>query len=426
MKTRSDYFRPAMAEGRVVASVPYTGAAAPAVELVEHAFFGPVFRNTTVATGGIAVGSAVPETEAWARKVVIDSLAAKGYEKPTLGMMQIVQAVGRMEGFYGRASKPAAWAGSNNWGAVQQCVAKDGVCPDNTFASKDYNPDKAEDYIACFRKYPTPQAGCEDMLRIMTRTAEEKKAFLAGDVLAMSTAMYNAVYYQSRFKKERREEAIAWHAETMAKNIKAIREALGEPLGTGPSYTPVPLPGGDPVAPGVDLTPLLLGLLPFGFHAAKLLVHMVGDPLIVTPEMARDKIRDVDVKYNQTDDDYARAISKKKITLAAYTEWTRQGAKYRVWSEHKIGSTGDGISVASASADYETAKRYDLERFEYATRLEKSGLTPPDRPPEVKPPPMDPDGGTLGGGNILSKFGGDMAPLLAVGGLLALVMLVKR
>ncbi len=400
----------------------------------DRAFYGPIFGNVEIVAGLISMGAANPETEVWARNIVIESLKAKGYPTPSLGMLQIVQAVGRMEGFYGKASNPPEWAGSNNWGAVQQGLAKEGVCPANTFKSKDYDPNKAADYIACFRKYPTPQAGCEDMIRIMMRTDAEKAAVQAADILAVSTAMYDAHYYQSKYKE--REKAIAFHSQAIASNVKAIAAALQEPVSTGPSISPVVVtpPGGQGGAPpgpvqakepGLDLTPLLFAALPFGFHAAKYLIHMVGDPLLVTPEMTRNKIRDVTANYNRTDDDYAKAVGKKKIALPAYKEWTAQFSKWNKWSNERMGVDGDGISVASATADYEMAKRFDLERFEYAQRLE-AAVPNPDRPPEIKPPPIDPGGGVLGGGNPISSLAGTMGTVVAVGGIAWLFMMLRK
>ena len=380
------------------------------------AFFGPVFLASPVSVGGDAsVGAASSDTEAWARKIVLECLAKAGYPKPSLGMVQIVQAIGRLEGFYGKASNPPEWAGSNNWGAVQSGKpGPDGSCPVGSFGSVDTSPKTGTTvrYKACFRKYATPEDGCSDMFRIMTKSPREREAVERGDVIGTSTAMYDAGYYEGMFKD--RDKAIAQHAATIAKNVKAIAGALGEPIAAN---------GQGKAADGssFDMSSLLFAALPLGFGLAKALVHAVGDPLIVTPSMAQDKIEQVNVNYGQTDDEYSKAIQKKKISLDAYKAWTAQFTKWRLWSQ------GNKISVASAAADYEEAKRYDLQRYEYALKLEKAGAAPPGKIPETPPPAIEPGGGVLGGGNAISSLAGQIGSTVAlVGGAWLAWQFVKR
>lgn len=395
----------AMVEGLVVG-----------IEVLTPAFYGPVFLSAPIGVGGDAsVGAASPDTEAWARKIVVDCLQKAGYPSPSLGMIQIVQAIGRLEGFYGKASNPPEWAGSNNWGAVQSGrPGPDGSCPVGSFGSTDTSPKSGTTvkYKACFRKYATPEEGCADMLRIMLKSPRERAAVEKGDVLATSTAMYDAGYYEGMFKD--RDKAIAQHAATVSKNVKAISEALKEPIGTAAT-------GKNAQGEEIDASPLLFALLPVGFGLAKMLVHMVGDPLVVTPSMAQDKIEQVNTNYGQTDDEYSKAIQKKKIGLDLYKAWTAQFTKWRLWSQ------GNRISVSSAASDYEEAKRYDLTRYEYALKLEKAGAAPPGKIPETPPPPVDPGGGVLGGGNPLSSLASNVGSTVAlVGGAWLAWQFLKR
>lgn len=84
--------------------------------------------------------------------------------QPSPAELQTILAVGRYEGSYGKATKPAAWIGSNNWGGVQ-CGAP--PCKENCFEHSDKRRDGTE-YAVCFRKYATPQAGAKHLIELLT------------------------------------------------------------------------------------------------------------------------------------------------------------------------------------------------------------------------------------------------------------------
>jgi hypothetical protein len=348
----------------------------------DKAFFGPLFSALPVFSSGAVAPLAKgdPAVEAWARKIVVDQLAVLGFKNPPLGMIQIAQAIGRHEGSYGKAKIPASWAGSNNWGAVLCCLAKDGVCPPNTFPAKDSAPGSGE-YLGCFKKYPTPEAGCLDMLRIATKTPQEKAAFMKADIVAVASAMYDAHYYTGTSKN--RDTAIAYYVAALTKHVDAIAGALGEKVATVVSVGPSPAGEGGNAG--------LLLLLPIALGLLSKVGHSVGDPIIVSRSDAWDKMNAVNDLMSKTSDEFGRAIGKKKISMDLFDSWR---AFYKRWTNFYIATDTAGINNLSAQDTYSQAGKYDLERFGYVQLLEKAGgVSPGERPPETKPPePKDPNG----------------------------------
>lgn len=203
------------------------------------------------------------ETDQWARGIVEQAFGVvfPGVA-PTLGALQLIQANGHLEGYYGLASKPATWKGSNNWGAVRaKATATDGQCPEGSFPANDQNPEGT--VPVCFKKYETPLDGCVDMLRIMTRTNDEKKALLAGDLEGLCAAMREARYYIdfNLMKKHGAEEGkrinIQQRIDGMRERVRLISKSLGEPDGTASPGAAIPESAG----PGIFLVMLISGIL---------------------------------------------------------------------------------------------------------------------------------------------------------------------
>lgn len=375
------------------------------------AFYGPVFAASP--SPDLLSRASNPATEAWARNIVIGCLKNAGFPNPTLAMQQIVQAVGRLEGYYGKASNPPEWAGSNNWGAVQCCKPNaDGTCRDGTFGTKDTSPKNGGySYVACFKKYATPEAGCADMLRIMLRTPAEREALVKGSIVAMSRAMYDAHYYEGTSTD--REKAIATHAATLDTNIAAIRSALGEPVGATLAGSEGGGGGPGPLASNADGLGALAAIVPIALGVAKIVAHMAGEdafgpgfsavgaPLMITPAMAKARVDEVYTRMSQTDDDWSKAFGKKKVTDAQYREWSTFFTEWNTWykdiSGHGSPSPWDwetGISVVNAPSVYGRADVFDARRFGFVKILQGLGAIP-GRPPEEPPPTPEPPGGLL-------------------------------
>jgi hypothetical protein len=172
----------------------------------------------------------------WARGIVEQAFAQvfPGV-KPSRASLQLVQANGALESTYGLATSPPSWIGSNNWGAVQ-CQKQGepgGPCPDGCFPAEDETP--VGKRPVCFRKYPSHVAGCAHMLKVMTRTPEERDALLAGNLPNLARAMRDASYYVSfdLMKKHGPEKGKELDIERRIKRMdQLIREqaqGIGEP-----------------------------------------------------------------------------------------------------------------------------------------------------------------------------------------------------
>jgi hypothetical protein len=158
--------------------------------------------------------------DAWARDV-LRRVWPSSWPRPTLAELQAVQAVGRHEGFYGFASSPPQWAGSNNWGAIQ---APRGADDSTSFEAGDTHPDGTA-YTARFKRYPTPEAGALDLVRELYRRPTVRAAARAGDLSAMALAMRQTGYHES---------PPARYAAALDRNARAIAGALGEQLAARP------------------------------------------------------------------------------------------------------------------------------------------------------------------------------------------------
>lgn len=157
--------------------------------------------------------------DVWARGVLVSVWpTARPGEIPTTAELQAVQAVGRLEGFYGMATKPAGWAGSNNWGAIQ-CHNRP-PCGADCFEAGD-NDEHGNAYRACFRRYASPEAGALDLLHELMRRAGVPAALKTGNATAIAGAMRATGYFAL---------AADAYAARIAGAAGAIASSLKEPL----------------------------------------------------------------------------------------------------------------------------------------------------------------------------------------------------
>jgi hypothetical protein len=179
--------------------------------------------------------------DAWARIILERAFAAEFGRHATLSEMQALQAIGRQESNYGKAwEKSGAHnpdgkaVGSNNWGGVQKRpvsgVVSTGNYPDNPpdcggdgFQHLDHNA-KGQPYWGCYRRYPTPEAGAQDLVKQVYVSHGRQKVLEAaatGDVVAFSSALRASGYFELALDK---------HIAATERSVAAIAKALNEPV----------------------------------------------------------------------------------------------------------------------------------------------------------------------------------------------------
>lgn len=117
---------------------------------------------------------------------------------PNLFALGIAQAIGFMEG--GPYGKWGPGGKSNNWGALTKVPNSDGSCPGDAFSHKDSKfveeSGKVEEYVTCFRLYPSSLEGAKDFLkRLYVDRPATFEAALAGDIRGVAEDMYATNYY---------------------------------------------------------------------------------------------------------------------------------------------------------------------------------------------------------------------------------------
>jgi hypothetical protein len=179
-----------------------------------------------------------------ARSVVEVAFLRRFGRAPTRPEAQCVQAVGWLETNYGGGWKPGEGLGSNNWGAITAGGSWTGA----TFEHRDSRPrpdGTNEWYVTKFRAYKTPADGAEDLVRVvyqlvigrgpsLDRSVMVLRPATQGDVLGVSTGLYDSKYYAGFGKN--RDERIAGHYAKMIRSLRQIAKAIGEamPDGTEP------------------------------------------------------------------------------------------------------------------------------------------------------------------------------------------------
>lgn len=183
---------------------------------------------------------AYANTHEWARNVLYKAFLRVMKREPTLAELQMVQAVAAAETNYGKGWKGAG-VGSNNWGAIQCCKPKDGVCPPNSFLYEDTHPlpdGTNEKYQICFKSYATPEDGAADLIYhiFVKRRSAVLPAVASGSLWGFSEAMYNTGYYEGHGKTK--EDRIAGHVKFLQRRLDQITKALGEEQQLSPQAAP--------------------------------------------------------------------------------------------------------------------------------------------------------------------------------------------
>lgn len=187
----------------------------------------------------------------WARGVL-----ERAYpEAASLQALQMIQAVGRFEGHYGHADDPA-WAGSNNWGAIQ-CLHGP-PCGNDCFEHKDTHADGTA-YVACFRKYPSAIDGAKGLVHELLRRKAVADVINTGSATAVANAMRATGYFEA---------PAANYAKNLYRNAQAIATALGEKL-VVTLEPPVLMPPARPPAPSSprsSASPLAVLVIALGLY----------------------------------------------------------------------------------------------------------------------------------------------------------------
>lgn len=119
-------------------------------------------------------------------------------EDVNLFALGIAQAIGLMEGGYGRGFH-------NNWGAITRTPNADGTCPADSFLHGDSSFDLGQ-YQTCFRAYETSLDGATDLLRKLYIDRPETFAYAqAGDIRGVAQDMYRTHYYLGTAPPDKRD-----------------------------------------------------------------------------------------------------------------------------------------------------------------------------------------------------------------------------
>lgn len=204
-----------------------TEEAIPDDILSRYRYVVDTFRGafTECANGGTQPALPIPPgpstgkmTDADARAVLLRIWATTTGEEASLPELQIAQAIGRFEGRYGFKSDGTQ---HNNWGGVQ--CAKGPPCAPDCFEYGDTHGDGTA-YRWCLRRYPTPDAGASDMVRLITiKRPSVWAAMRMGDAGLVASEMRRTGYHET---------AVGKYRDAIVSNAKSIAKALGEPLQT--------------------------------------------------------------------------------------------------------------------------------------------------------------------------------------------------
>lgn len=210
----------------------------------------------------------------WASAVLQEAWRRMFGTDPSPKALQAVQAVSRLESFYGwpTPSKFPNWQGHHNWGSIQ-CVTRidgrmrscyqNGVCVKG-FLGKDsfIVGGKSEPYDICFESRPTNLEGAQRFLEVLiVKRPSVAKVIDTGDAYEIALAMRRTGYFaRTKHADEAQIKSDAiYYGGAIAKSAKAIASSWGtspvvvmRDMGSG---------GPDPVDPGwprgaVDLVKL--------------------------------------------------------------------------------------------------------------------------------------------------------------------------
>jgi hypothetical protein len=133
---------------------------------------------------------------------------------------QALRAVASHETGYGEGWKEGQGAGSFNMGAIMS-GEKEEAC--SGFLHGDSNPDKQ--FTACFKSYPSREAGLKDLVRVMLKS-NVRAAANRGDLLGVARSMFDNGYYTG-VSHDPATNIERYHA-ALRRNLDSILAATGE------------------------------------------------------------------------------------------------------------------------------------------------------------------------------------------------------
>jgi len=224
-----------------------------------------------------------------ARDHVVEGFRRTFGHAPKIAEAQILQGIGWLETQYGQGWRGNG-KGSHNWGAIQS--GRTPCDPAKSFEYTDTTPTSSGTsvpYRICFRKYADDDAGAADLARVAyQRRPTVLVAATKGDIMAVSTAMYDTTYYQGFGPT--REARIANHHRALLAAIQKGAQALGEAMPDGSVLPPRTLRLQTPRMSGTDVE-RAQRLLCGNADAAEVLVVLAGEQFgtfgSVTVKMAR-------------------------------------------------------------------------------------------------------------------------------------------
>lgn len=182
---------------------------------------------------------AIPDRRVWGRGVLQQAweVVYPG-ESPTLACLQILQGMTEGEGWYGYASKPLGWKGSNNWGSISTKCAEctEGV---DCFQAVDHLGDGTE-YTTCFKIYPDAVAGAADFIRYACSYHNGHDYAQSGDLGGFALQLRQVPAYYQGISPDIPTAAVAYGQGIYAR-VVSIASDLGEPVSVsldGPSADP--------------------------------------------------------------------------------------------------------------------------------------------------------------------------------------------
>lgn len=165
-----------------------------------------------------------------AKALIDQSFAAVLGRLPQGNEGVFAQAVALCETGYGASWDKVcggAGSGSNNMGAVQ---AGSPPCnPDTSFQCGDTHED-GTGYVACFRKYATPELGMIHFIQVLYKQRPKVlQVAKSGSVREFSTALRASKYFELNLEK---------HIVALTKCLNSVTTALHVPMPPGETRTP--------------------------------------------------------------------------------------------------------------------------------------------------------------------------------------------
>lgn len=199
------------------------------------------------------------DLDKWAPAVLIEAWRRVMNTVPTPQALQSVQAVGRLEGYYGWAGKPAVWAGNHNWGAIT-CKCPCGFRTTDGY----YVNGKWQPYETCFATRATNLLGAMHLVEVLVKKRPGVQAVMDNKNLTdFARAMRDSTYFcrttgkgkdgkpscQAASDAQKQADAVYY-----AKVLDRACAAIGAKTGTGQlawlDGSPPEKNGTEPVKPG--------------------------------------------------------------------------------------------------------------------------------------------------------------------------------